>query len=265
MNKKTICILLLFTKILYAQEEKVLGTRNGVKITAQTILEKEEKKKDKYTLVVNAVNESKNDLYYKADVKEEMDVAIFGKKDTVYKQVISNDAFANVIVRNATQSSFFKGKAEVPLKGENTDNITSDERGIVYVLRRDEYYSSEYTFKVKKGEKPIITNRFLKNFKKSLNAFDLRSGTKALDGHYTASCGNVKVTVHLKKPEASSSDRKEYLIVTANGKQSTWTRTSANSFIRSDDKEVTLTFNKGANSFNYSNSDGMTCIWTKDK
>jgi hypothetical protein len=53
------------------------------------------------------------------------------------------------------------------------------------------------------------------------------------------------------------------LLQTINGKQIYWKKVSANSFARETDAGTTLSYNSGNNSFNYSTSDGVSCIWTK--
>ena len=232
-------VVFMCSFLLSAQEEKVLGTKNGIKVSVQLVLKSQSKKRDKYLLIANGVNNSGKDLYYPAE-------ELF-------------NSFATLTVQNSTQ---WVGKPKLYLKGELTNQSTTNGK-FIYVIKNEEEYTAEYNFDVKKGVKPVITNRFNQKFRKSLKFFNLRIGADLLDGNYRSSCGGGSIAISLKKAKVEEK-YVEYLLVTMNGKNTKWKRISDKSFNRLDKSGYTLVFDKVKRSFNYTNSDdGMTSIFKK--
>jgi len=240
-------LLLLLTINVSAQEEKVLGSKNGIKITYQLLLEQEGKKKDKYILIVNAINDTQSNLFYEVPLS----------KDTNGKWILpiipEQKGFTKISVRNST-GLFGNGQSII---GDQTKLLTTN-NSILYEIKRGEIYTQETTFKVRKGNKPLITNLFSKTLK-DLEVFDLQLSADMLKGDYLSSCGNLKVNINV----SNSPEKGDYLIQTTNGKQFLWLRSSETTFTRENSQDFTLTFNKDNNTYNYSTSDGISCSWTK--
>jgi len=246
MKKITLLLFAFISAIvLKAQEEIQLASKDGIKVSYQLILEEQGKKKDKYILIVNAVNTTDNDLFYGVQLTQ---------NDEGKWQFNESNGFTIIKVRNAT-GLFGAGKAIV---AEKTDFITTDNK-LLFVIKKGTIYSDETTFKVAKGDKPLITNTFLKILK-SFNSFDIKVNSKILNGNYISSCGNIKINISLE----NSAEKGDYLLQTTNGKQFIWIRTSEYTFVRENNSEYSLTFNKKDNSFTYTTTDGITCIWTKE-
>ena len=242
-----IITLLLLTIKLSAQEEKVLANKNGIKITYQLLLEQKEKKKDKYILIVNAINDSESNLYYEVPLTKDND----GQWNLPYTP--EQKGFTKISVRNST-GLFGNGQSII---GDQTTLITTN-NSILYEITRGEVYTQETTFKVKTGNTPLITNSFSKTFK-DLETFDLKLSADMLKGDYISSCGNIKININVD----NTPEKGDYLIQTTNGKQFIWLRSSETTFIRENNEDYTLTFNKNDNSYNYSTSDGITCSWIR--
>jgi len=249
MNTKLfiVAVLILFSIKGFSQEEIKLAKKNGVKITYQLLLKEEGKKKDKYILIVNAVNETETDLLYKVPLSKN------DENEWELPIIPEELGFTKIKVRNST-GIFGNGQSII---GEQSQYLTSGNSRL-FVIRSGEIYSHETTFKVKSGDIPLITNSFSRSFK-TLNNFDLKISSKMLNGDYTSSCGNIKLNISLQK----SDDKGEYLIQTTNGKQFVWIRSNETTFSRENNSDYSLTFNKNNNTYTYSTSDGISCIWTK--
>lgn len=242
-----IAALLFYTFKISAQEEKVLATKNGIKISYQLLLEKEEKKKDKYILIVNAVNETNSNLYYEIPLIKDQN----GNWDLPY--LPEESGFTKIEVRNST-GLFGNGQSII---GDQTSSMTTN-NSILFEIKSGEIYSQETTFRVKTGDSPLITNSFSKTIK-NLELFDLQLSADMLNGDYISSCADIKININAY----NSPEKGDYLIQTTNGKQFFWIRSSETSFVRENSQGYTLTFNKNDNSYTYSTSDGITCIWKK--
>lgn len=246
--KLTLIITLLFLTIkVTGQEEKKIANKDGINVTYQLILEKETKKKDKYILIVNAINEGETDLYYSVALTKNKE----GKWQLPYTP--SEKGFTKIKARNST-GIFGNGQSII---GDQTKLITTG-NSVIYKIKKGNIYTRETTFKVKTGVKPLITNTFTKTFK-NLDDFDLKISSDMLNGDYTSSCGNMKITINVD----NSTERGDYILQTTNGKQFIWIRKSETTFTRENSEDYTLTYNKSNNTFSYSTSDGITCIWSK--
>lgn len=247
-TKITIIIaFLLITIKVSSQEEKQLANKDGVKITYQLLLTEEGKKKDNYILIVNAINESNVDLYYTVPLIKNNT----GQWSLPYTP--SEKGFTKINVRNST-GLFGDGQS---LIGDQTNLFTTN-NSLLFELKSGNIYSQETSFKVLKGQKPLITNTF-SNTLKILSDFDLLISAEMLNGDYISSCGDIKININTQ----NSPEKGDYLLQTTNGNQFIWIRSSETSFVRENNPDYTLTFNKNDNSYTYSTSDGINCSWIK--
>ncbi|WP_299064464.1 hypothetical protein [uncultured Polaribacter sp.] len=248
MKKITFIItLLLLSSNGFGQEEKSLGEKKGVKITYQLLLQEEQKKKDKYILIVNSNNENNSDLYYEVPLVKNNN----GELSLPFTP--EEQGFTKIRVRNST-GLFGDGKSII---GEQTKLITTN-NSILFKIKKGSVLTQETTFKVKKGVKPLVTNSFKKTLKE-LKDFDLKISPEMLNGDFISSCQEIKVNILFQ----NSAEKGDYLIQTTNGKQFIWTRKNNTTFIRENSSDFTIIFNKSNNTFNYSTSDGITCVWSK--
>ncbi len=246
-NLLLIIVFLLSICKVSSQEEKQLANRDGINVTYQLILEEKGKKKDKYILIVNAVNTSDENLYYSIQLSKDEEGNWFIPSD-------SEKGFTKIKVRNST-GLFGNGQS---IRGDKTDDITTNDK-ILFEIKRDNIYTRETTFKVKPGEKPLITNTFIKTLKK-IEDFDFKVSSKMLNGNYISSCGDLKINISFE----DSPERGNYLRQTTIGKQFIWIRSSETTFIRENSTDYSLTFNKKDNTFTYSTSDGIVCTWKRE-
>ena len=247
MKKKLFIAFVFISFVFNAQEEKKLSSKYDVDITYSLILQEQGKKKDKYILIVNATNNSKEDLYY--SVKNEKDKNVLAMNSLMS----GSYGFTKIKVRNST-GLFGDGKSIV---GEKTNLITTN-NNLLYLVKSGGIYTYETKFKVKKGVKPIVTNSFFKVLK-TIDNFDLAISPTMLNGKYISSCGEVKIEIKA----GSSAEKGDYLVQTTNGKQFIWLRSSSNTFVRENNKELTLTFHKSSNTYTYFSSDGISCTWIR--
>tara|TARA_R110002049_G_scaffold56399_1_gene155529 strand:+ start:387 stop:1136 length:750 start_codon:yes stop_codon:yes gene_type:complete len=248
MKKITFIItFILLSFNVLGQEEIKLGEKKGINITYQLLLQEEQKKKDKYILIVNSTNENISDLYYEVQLVKNNS----GELSLPFIQ--EEQGFTKIKVRNST-GLFGDGKSII---GEQTNLITTN-NSILFKIKKGSVLTQETTFKVKKGVKPMITNSFNKTLKE-LKDFDLKISTEMLNGNFVSSCQEIKVNILFQ----NSVEKGDYLIQTTNGKQFIWTRTNNTTFVRENSNDFTIIFNKSNNTFNYSTSDGITCVWNK--
>lgn len=249
MITKLFIIVTLFLSLnIFGQEEKKLNSKDGIDISYQLIMEEEGSKKDKYILIVNAVNNSNEDLYYPVtlikNTSGELSLPPFNE----------NLGFTKILVRNST-GLFGDGQS---VGGEQTTFFTTKDE-IIFIIKKGNVYSAETTFKVKNGAKPLITNTFTKTFN-DLSTYDLKLTAAMVTGDFISTCGNIRINLNV----LNDTVRGEYLIQTTNGNQFIWIRKSENSFARENSNDYTLTFNKKNNSFLYSTADGMSCDWKRE-
>lgn len=242
-----IAFLLIANKVS-SQEEKQLASRDGVTVSYQLILENEGKKKDSYILIVNTENTSDTDLYYNVELHKD------NNGNWALPILPEQKGFTKIKVRNST-GWFGDGQS---LIGEQTDYITTN-NSILFKIKKGNIYSEETDFRVKKGNKPLITNTYLRRLKK-IEEFDLKISSKMLDGNYISSCGNMQINIS----SGNSTERGDFLTQTTNGKQFIWLRSTTTTFVRENNSDYSLTYNKNNGTFTYSTSDGITCNWKKE-
>ncbi|WP_299148140.1 hypothetical protein [uncultured Dokdonia sp.] len=235
------------TTTIFSQEDKIVYNRDGLKISYQLILEAEGKKKDKYILLVNALNENNYDLYY--------DVPLYKNNQGQWNLPLTPQerGFTKIDIRNST-GLFGNGQSII---GDQSNFFTNNHT-ILFNIRQGGVYTQETTFKVKSGVKPIITNS-INSVLKKIDEFDLMLSAEMLNGNYVSSCGNIRINISASNSEA----RGDFLIQTTNGSQFFWIKKSETTFVRENNSGLTLTYNKSDNSFTYSSSDGIVCDWIK--
>jgi hypothetical protein len=243
-----IITLISFTKLI-GQEEKKIAVKDSVEITYQLLLKGHTSKKDKYILIANAINKSNTDKFYAAPLAKNNPEGHMSTTQT------GDSGFTRLKVRNST--GIFGNGASI--KGEPTYLLTTSNEAI-YVIRKGNSYSQETSFRVIKGNKPLITNTFTKTFQK-LSYYDLRLTPKMISGDYVSNCGDIRLNLNASKDETG----RDIVIQTINGKQFIWIRKTEDTFVRKNNcNEATLTYNKNNNSFQYSTIDGVYCDWIKD-
>ena len=239
---------MLFSSIvIVGQEEKVLATQYGIKISYQLVLEDEGNRKDDYILIVHATNTSENNLYYAVPIIEDEQAA------AIASLMSGSTGFTKIKVRNST-GWFGDGKS---LSGDKTNFVTTDKNNL-YEIKKGSIYTQETSFKVKSGKKPIVTNSFIMPLQK-LSDFDLEISNEMLEGQYISSCGNMSVTISAKTDAVKG----DYLVQTTNSKEFIWIKTDGANYKRENNEDISLIFNKENESFIYSTADGISCTWNK--
>lgn len=241
-------ILQLFFLNAFCQEKIELKNQDGVFITCElTKLSNAKDKKDKYLFSIKAENKNDYAVYYEVPVTKskigDQEYESYGSK-----------SFAEVNARNSI--GFLNGSAE-GIVGQETQLRTNDNK-VLFTIPKGEFITTESKFSFKKGEKPIITSIFKKSMRK-LDFFDIAINETFINGEWTSNCGSISMTLAL----IENAQNETILQQTISGKINEWRKINANSFEKISDKNITLTYNKQNQTFVYSTTDGVSCIWTK--
>jgi hypothetical protein len=248
MRKKTIISILSFFILIssFGQDEKILSNQNGFEIAykAQRL---SEGNKDKWLITVTAINKTNNQLYYALPTMKQSDGS-YGVNP------FSSQFSSKVTVRNATG---FLASDGVKIKGEVTNVFTENRGSILAQYDPGRIYNYENTINVKHGDTPIVTVSHNYPLKK-LSEFNIEISATLIDGDYKTSCGSNTFSISTKEE-----NNKPFLLQSVNGKQIKWLKTSATLFVKENDTNSTLSYNKEKKTFAYSSSDGINCEWTK--
>jgi hypothetical protein len=248
MRIKLTSILLLIISIGFSQDKFELKNQDGVFITCElTKLSNATDKKDKYLFSIKAENKNDYSVYY------EVPVTITKIGDLEFESY-GNKNFAEV---NARNSIGFLSSSTVSITGQETKLRTNDSKAL-YTIPKGEFITTESNFSFNKDEKPIITGIFFKSMRK-LDFFDISISETFINGDWASNCGSISMTLALIK----NTQNESILQQTVNGKINEWKKINANSFEKVSDKNVTLTYNKQNQTFVYSTTDGVSCVWTK--
>jgi hypothetical protein len=239
-------ISLFFYSFSQAQDKLTLNNQDGIYVTYELTKIEEGSKKDTYLAVVKAENKNDYDVFYSIPLTKQAN-------GSTAISILENKLFAQSSVRNST--GLFGDN--INLTGQETKLITNDNK-ILYSISKGNFITAEKEFKVKKGAKPILTNTFLLPLK-SIDNFDIAVNEATINGDWISNCGNIQMTLTMAKNEKNETVIQQLI----NGKQNIWRKTTANTFEKLNDKTTTLSYNKQNNSFSYSTTDGVSCVWTK--
>jgi hypothetical protein len=242
----TLCFCLLTLFSTFGQFEKVLSSQNGFEIAyqAQKI---SDGNKDKWLITVTAINKTDNPLYYAIPSQKQGD-------GSFSVSPLAAQFSSKVTVRNATG---FLSSDGVKIKGEISSLFTENKTNILAQFDPGRIYNYENTINVKKGDTPIVTVTHLYPLKK-LSEFNVEISSALIDGDYKNSCGSNSFSVSMKEEYS-----KTFLLQSINGKQIKWIKTSPTLFVKENDTNSTLSYNKDKKTFAFSSSDGINCEWTK--
>ena len=248
MHKK---ILMTFFSIYscfltFGQNEIILSNQNGFEVTykAQKL---SERKKDKWLVTVTAINKTDNALYYGVQSIKQED-GTFNVNPLVVQ------FSSKVTVRNATG---FLASDGVKIKGETSNLFTENKTYILFQYEAGRIYNYENTINIKHGDTPIVTITHFYPLKK-ISDFNIETSSALIDGDYKTSCGTMTFSLTLQEQM-----NKAYLVQTISGKQIKWIKISSTQFIKENDTNTTLSYNKANKTFSYSSSDGIVCEWNK--
>lgn len=233
--------IFLFSIKVFGQEVVTAGEKDNVQISYQLTLLEENNKKDKYLISISTENKNDYDLFYALPLNSEKKV-----------ETLLPTGFSKITIRNS-MGWFGDGKQII---GQETV-IRTENNEILMMLEKQKTYNFETDFNVKHGEKPIVTNSYIYTLRK-LNEFNVSINDAFVNGIWQTTCGNGNMSLSL----VLEGDVK-VIIQSVNGKQFRWLKQSASNFVRENDTNSTLTYNKNENKFYYTSSDGNNCEWTK--
>ncbi|MBP9741260.1 MAG: hypothetical protein V9E96_21245 [Chitinophagaceae bacterium] len=234
MRLAAIAFFLLFVCISYAQNNKVVQTKNGIELTYEIKKVDSGSKKTKYSIVVTAINKNSNALYYETSPSY-------------------SSEFVSIKIDNST--GLFKDY--VDLKGEKTSFKVENNKELYKIEENKEYTQSKF-FNVKTGETPIVSVKYNDGLKK-FEDFKIEVFTKDfIDGLWKTECGNNNILLTLNTVLAKTT-----ILQTSNGKQIKWIETSPNIFVKETDVNTILIFNKQNKRFIYTTTEGITMEWIK--
>lgn len=248
MKKKILFITLLAFAFItsFSQAEKVLSSQNGFEIAyqAQKI---SDANKDKWLISVTAVNKTDIPLFYGLPTLKQND-------GSYAMNALASQYSSKVTVRNATG---FLASDGVKIKGEITKYFTENKGTVLMQYDPGRIYNYENTINVKHGETPIVTVSHSYPLKK-MSEFNIEASATLIDGDYKTSCGANSFSLSMKDENGKS-----FLLQSVNGKQIKWLKSSATLFLKDNDTNSTLSYNKDKKTFAFSSSDGINCEWTK--
>jgi len=239
-------LTLFFYSFLQAQDKVSLNNQDGIHVSYELTKLNEGSNKDTYLAVIKAENKNDYDVFYGIPLVKQAN-------GTTSISILENKLFAQSSVRNST--GLFGDN--INLTGHETKLFTNDNK-ILYTIPKGEFITSEKEFKVKKGVKPILTNTFLMSLK-SIDNFDVALNEATVNGDWTSNCGNIQMALTIGKNERGETVIQQLI----NGKQNLWKKATSNTFEKVNDINAKLSYNKQNNSFNYSTTDGVSCMWTK--
>lgn len=248
MNKKNfLTILAIFlTLSSFGQTEVLISNQNGFEVSYKT-QKLSEGSKDKWLVTVMAINKTEVPLYYGVPTMKQNDGSM-----TVNAFV--NQFSSKVTVRNATG---FLASDGVKIKGENSNIFTENKSSLLYQYEPQRIYNYENTINIKHGDTPIVTITHTYPLKK-LNDLNIETSAALIDGDYKNSCGSMTFSLTLQEVNGKS-----FLNQSINGKQIKWIKSTTTQFIKENDSNTTLSYNKSKKTFSFSSSDGISCEWTK--
>lgn len=239
-------LLTLMFNFVKAQNETILSSQNGFEI-AYKAQKLSEGNKDKWLVTVSAINKNEYSLYYALETMKQND-------GTFAINPFGNLYSSKVTVRNATG---FLASDGVKIKGELTNIFTENKSTVLCQYDPGRIYNYENTINIKHGDTPIITVSHIYPLKK-LKEYNIETSAALIDGNYKTNCGSNVFSISL-----TEENNKSILVQSVNGKQIKWLKTSATLFVKENDTNSTLSYNKDKMIFLYSSSDGINCEWTK--
>jgi hypothetical protein len=196
-------------------------------------------------MIARAENTTESDLYYEVPLSAQLN-GNYGVG------MLQNKSFALSTVRNSTGLM----NENISFSGNETKFITAD-RKVLFLIPKGGQIIGKQEFKVKSGEAPVLENRFLFSFRK-LEFFQLEVTDYLIQGVWKTSCGTPEIMLTV-----SNQGTEKTIIQTVNGKQIFWKKSAPNVFRKTNDEEVTLTFNMAKRVFTYVSPEGIVCNWNK--
>jgi hypothetical protein len=232
-----------------AQVKGDLNAQDGISVSYELTKQSEGDKKDKYILVVTAINTNDYDLFYT--------VPMMKQPDGQYKlNSFENKSFCEASCSNSTGLMSVLGD-KAKLSGQETSFITKNNE-IIFKIGKGQRITADAKFTVKPGQQPIITNSFRGALRK-LDQFDIGMNAQFINGTWVGNCGNIPMGLSYSKSPTGQNQVTQII----NGRQQVWLMVSENVFEKPNDKTATLTYNKAGNVFTYTHTDGVICIWSK--
>lgn len=237
----------LITFCSHAQQTQQLNNKDGLFASVELTRIDSSKSKETYVAIAKIENKNNFDVYYAVPMVKNTS----GQYEV---SLLENKSVAQMSVRNST--SFFGDNLNFV---GNDSKLTTNDNQKLYFIPKGGFLTVEKEFKVKVGNKPIITNTFLISTKKN-DEFEIALNEKQLNGEWVSTCGNFTIILAY----SIGNNNQGLLIQKVNGKEINWKKTAAFSFEKVGDSNTKLTFNQVKQSFTYASSDGVVCTWSKN-
>lgn len=247
---RKICLsaMLLFANfLLKAQQIQQLNNQDGLFASVELTRIDSSKSKETYLAIAKLENKNNFEVFYGVPMTKNAS----GQYEI---GLLQNISVAQITVRNST--SFFGDYLN--FVGKETNLVTIDNQKL-YSIPKGVFLTVEKEFKVKAGNKPILTNTFLMNTKPT-EAFEIALNEKQLNGDWKNSCGNITFMLTY----TSGSNNQFVLKQRVNGKEISWKKTAAYVFEKVGDSNTKLVFSSAKQTFTYVSADGIECTWTKN-
>ncbi len=241
--------ILLSSVAASAQLTGELPMSNGVRLSYSLTKTGEKGKSDQYVIVVTAQNTNPYALYYP--------VPMMKQTDGQYKlNSFEKKSFCDVTIENSTGLKSVVDKS-ANVAGEQT-SLTTRKNEVLFKLAPGQTVTADFKFKVKDGNQPLITSRFV-NPLKQLHETDVAINGLFINGTWEADCGGRRMQLSLER----TGNGQVVLHQQLNGREQNWIMVKDNYFEKQGSASASVSYNQTGNVFTYANEDGVICIWQK--
>lgn len=250
-------IIFLFPILLFGQTIASLKTQDGVTIQSSTELLEKTDKRDKYRVIIKAINSTPVDVFYAVAKKPQTNGTMgLGKSDPRH--------FAMIMLTNPGSLKDFVGGA-VKLSGDQTSELTGRDE-ILFRIPAGANISGEMIVHVRSGKQPELSCEItgpLRPREAFLNGGNptgtIAPGTPNNNMSWASSCNGSDQSL-FRRPAANG---RTELVMTSNGKQIIWQQTAIGVFEKPGQTNARITHEPVADIYTYTHIDGAVCLWRK--
>jgi hypothetical protein len=264
MRIYTAWILLFFPFASFGQtrDTSVLRSQEGVIVRSITELIEKTEKRDKYRVIVTAVNGNPFDVFYPIAKKPQPNGTTgLGKSDPKH--------FALIILTNPGSFKDFMVGGSLKLSGDQTSDLTGRDE-ILFRIPAGANIVGEMTVYVRSSKRPELSCEITAPIKHR-DAF-LGGGPASgigIPGQPSANTSPGMVWIS----KCNDGDQQLYrrpgqngkteLIMTGRGRQTIWQQTSTGVFEKPGQTNARITHEPSSDIYTYTHIDGVVCLWRK--
>ena len=253
-------IIFLFPILLFGQTFTPLKTQDGLAIQSSSALLERTDKRDKYRVVIKAINSNQTDVFYAVAKKPQPNGTTgLGKSDPKH--------FALIMLTNPGSLKDFMG-GTIKLSGDQTSELTGRDE-ILFRIPGGACITGEMTVYVRSGKQPELSCEMTgplrprEAFHQNGNptGSDIPGQTPGNPNNltWTSSC-NGSDHILYRRPAANG---RTELVMTSKGRQIIWQQTATGVFEKPGQTNARITHEPVADIYTYTHIDGAVCLWRK--